>query len=329
MKWTEEEEEIIREYYSEMGPIGIHRAGLLPNRSYNAIRVKGSQMGIPSIPHWEDSEIEILRLHYPNLGPRGIEEANLLPNRSRYAVKSAAQTHGVSYNRRDNETVDLGNESSEIILRNIKGEEVGRAIVDTKDLEDILSYGQWSISVRLGRGGNEYAQTMMPDRKKLLHMHRLVMRLHGHDIDDPSDHVDHINGNGLDNRYENLRFLDSALNSSRHYRRRTHAIHQDLPRGVTRNKTTKKPYTAQVGYGGKVANLGSYADPEEASTAYITMKMLLYWDRREALESFPEPTTKITPYMLEKLEHQWCRCVGNDEFERRLAALITERVLGE
>lgn len=74
----------------------------------------------------------------------------------------------------------------------------GIAIVD-KDLAPILSIFKWH---KHGRG---YASALVQGKQTF--MHRLIMGAGEHDI------VDHINGNPLDNRRENLRFVTKSQNA--------------------------------------------------------------------------------------------------------------------
>lgn len=72
------------------------------------------------------------------------------------------------------------------------------AIVDDADFS-WLSKFKWQIS-----GNNTYA--VRTENKKIIRMHRLIM-------DCPNDKfIDHINGNKLDNRRENLRICIKAQN---------------------------------------------------------------------------------------------------------------------
>ena len=59
-------------------------------------------------------------------------------------------------------------------------------------------------------GGKEYLRVFFEGKRH--RAHRLVMIMHGFNLS-PDDQIDHINGNGLDNRIENLRIVDSLENA--------------------------------------------------------------------------------------------------------------------
>lgn len=68
--------------------------------------------------------------------------------------------------------------------------------------------------------------------------------------------VDHINGDKLDNRIENLRPATRVQNNSNRKRK------TKLPKGVSRNKSGS--YHVRITVGGKTKSIGSYADIELA-----------------------------------------------------------------
>ena len=89
-------------------------------------------------------------------------------------------------------------------------------------------------------------------------MHRVIM-------DAPKGmHVDHINGNGLDNRRENLRL---CTNSQNHMNRKTHRDSSSKYKGVSWNKRNSK-WQAYIGSGIKRKNLGYFASESDAAKAY-------------------------------------------------------------
>ena len=77
-----------------------------------------------------------------------------------------------------------------------------------------------------------------------------------------TDQVDHINGDSLDDRSENLRKATGTENAWNHKKR---ARRIDLPMGV-RNMSGR--YQARIAYNKKMIHLGSFDTPEQASAIY-------------------------------------------------------------
>ncbi len=89
--------------------------------------------------------------------------------------------------------------------------------------------------------------------------HVLVARLHIHNPNPKVLYwVDHINGDKLDNRVENLRWVTPTTNG----------LNRTSTKGYSFNKTTGK-YVARIRYDGKTHYIGSYKTPEEAHGAYL------------------------------------------------------------
>jgi len=108
--------------------------------------------------------------------------------------------------------------------------------------------------------GKYYAATKIKIQEKIttITMHRLIMNT-------PKNKVtDHINGNTLDNRKENLRICTSAENQ---YNRGPQKNNTSGYKGVSWNKQDKK-WRAAVKHFGKQIYLGSYNNKEEAAKAY-------------------------------------------------------------
>lgn len=80
----------------------------------------------------------------------------------------------------------------------------------------------------------------------------------------PSDEIDHINGNGFDNRIGNLRLVSRRVNQNN---RKSHRAGR-LP-GTSYIQGRKKPWRAQIQTEGKRVNLGYYASEMEAHEAYL------------------------------------------------------------
>jgi len=91
-------------------------------------------------------------------------------------------------------------------------------------------------------------------------MHRFILGLSRHDPD-----VDHINGDGLDNRKENLRLCSDSQNQAN--RRRALSSASSSFRGVTWNKSSMK-WQAGIKVKQKSIHLGLFDSEERAAFAY-------------------------------------------------------------
>ena len=96
--------------------------------------------------------------------------------------------------------------------------------------------------------------------QSLFRCHRIIWKMFYGDI--PSDkEIDHINGNSLDNRLENLRLVTRSQNMiNRDVRKKS-----SLPKGVTRNRGT---FLARIKKDKVEIILGYFKTKEEAANAY-------------------------------------------------------------
>jgi hypothetical protein len=81
----------------------------------------------------------------------------------------------------------------------------------------------------------------------------------------PGMHIDHANGNPLDNRKSNLRVVTAQANQVN--RKRLSRANTSGRRGVTVRRGAKNPYIAQITVLRKTIYLGSFPDLEEAVAA--------------------------------------------------------------
>lgn len=83
----------------------------------------------------------------------------------------------------------------------------------------------------------------------------------------PPDCIDHINGNSLDDRWQNLRAATIMQNNWNHKRR---SKLSDLPMGVRINANGK--YSARIGVNKKQIQIGTFDTPAQAYEAYLTAR---------------------------------------------------------
>lgn len=123
------------------------------------------------------------------------------------------------------------------------------AIVDDSSFEKIKSY-KWCLS----KAGNGYAYAW--NGTKPILMHRVILN--------PSQkiHVDHINGDGLDNRIENLRICTHGQNMS------NRKLHKNNTSGYKGVNWEREKWRATIYKNGKKISLGCFHDILDAAMAY-------------------------------------------------------------
>ena len=122
-------------------------------------------------------------------------------------------------------------------------------LVDDDDYEWLPKEG-WSCN------GHGYAQKFI--NIKIMQMHRLIMNA------PKNKDIDHINGNKLDNRRENLRFATRQQNAANRKIKNFSKY-----RGVRYCENIfSKYYEALINVNYKRINLGKFSTPEEAAKAY-------------------------------------------------------------
>lgn len=131
--------------------------------------------------------------------------------------------------------------------------------VATADEEDEELLKQYCWTVRKMRSGLLYAWTRpyVNGKRRAIMMHRLIMG-----VETSDQHVDHRDGDGLNNQRANLRLATQAQN-----------VLNRRPYGASGYKGVSKAwrrngYIATIQMGGKSKYLGYYADPVDAARAY-------------------------------------------------------------
>lgn len=96
--------------------------------------------------------------------------------------------------------------------------------------------------------------------------HRLIFAMMGQSLRE-EDELDHEDGNGLNNRWKNLRKATHAQNQMNSKRERA------LPKGVTESRGK---FRATIKHAGKFAHLGTFESIEEASKCYQERAFALF-----------------------------------------------------
>lgn len=132
------------------------------------------------------------------------------------------------------------------------------ALVDDEDFE-VLNQYKWSIltSKTKDRVGSFYAQSRI-DRHTHALMHRFLLK------PEKEQYIDHIDGNGLNNQKENLRFLTTSENGHNIGRWTTN---KSGYKGVHWSSRDKR-WVAQIQVRNKRTRLGYFKSAEEAGNAY-------------------------------------------------------------
>lgn len=136
------------------------------------------------------------------------------------------------------------------------------AKISPQDAARILQYKWRFIQNKKGRVGQTIRYAVAQEKRDgiyvRLKMHRLI-------LDAPEGtHVDHINGDGLDNRRENIRICTPQLNQANS---RKHIVGSSRYKGVAWSAAARK-WRAYIAVDRKQTHLGLFESEVEAAQAY-------------------------------------------------------------
>lgn len=129
------------------------------------------------------------------------------------------------------------------------------ALVDDEDY-NYLNQWKWAVSKRKN---TIYAQGVINNKPN--HMHRFIIKPKKNQI------IDHINGNGLDNRKSNLRICtqsENLRNRSKPKWKKTTSKYK----GVSFVKNRKTPWRSYIQINKKYKHLGHFNNEIDAAIAY-------------------------------------------------------------
>lgn len=132
------------------------------------------------------------------------------------------------------------------------------AIIDDDDYEKVSKY-KWQSMDHIY---TDYAMTTK--NRKNIYMHRLIMNTKS------DEHIDHINGNGLDNRKSNLRIANKQINAYNSRKRITYKGKNSSSgyKGVSKED---KRWRCRIRINNKDIYLGRFDTEEQAAEMYDLM----------------------------------------------------------
>lgn len=126
------------------------------------------------------------------------------------------------------------------------------ALVDDEDYSKLSLY-KWQ-AVKNKRNYYAIRHVWRDDKRTTVKMHREILGLRLYE----SRHVDHVDGDGLNNQKANLRLASNAQNSY------NHDLYLNNSTGCAGVFLIRKPWYAYISVNGNRKNLGHFATFEEA-----------------------------------------------------------------
>lgn len=134
------------------------------------------------------------------------------------------------------------------------------AIINNQNYKEISKW-KWGIS---GKRGYAYRkETYAPYKQRQLYLHQAIMGTN------KNLEIDHKNGNPLDNRRKNLKWVTHQQNMQNIKKKTPNKLNLQ---GVTMH-TNKIGYQSRICVNGKRIFLGYFLNPQKAHKAYINAKI--------------------------------------------------------
>ena len=145
------------------------------------------------------------------------------------------------------------------------------ALVDDADYDAIMAVGKWFADPAPDTFYASRKSSRRDGKQRTIRMHTFITGW---------GYVDHIDGNGLDNRRRNLRAATSSKNQM------NRGMDSDNTSGFKGVHRIRLRWAAQIGADGRKIFLGSFATPQEAARAYDAAAVLHHGEF--ARLNFPE-----------------------------------------
>jgi len=108
--------------------------------------------------------------------------------------------------------------------------------IDDEDYDKVIAFGNWYEN----DSGYAVKKTRINNRNISIRMHAMIN-------DTPKGwHTDHINGNRLDNRKENLRTVTAQMNAWNRHKDTQHRVYSDLPKGMSYDKSRNQYVATKI-----------------------------------------------------------------------------------
>ena len=251
--WTIEEDNILKTYYPAAGKDEILK---LLKRSWRSAQCRAGCLNVKRfrqgklVIKWTDEEIETLKSVFEVKSKKEIMQ--IFPNRAWKALARKANTQGLSRKAKNNYKI-FGDIT--IFYFKLPANEYLECLIDTEDLNKVLSLGKKVLILSSGSGIFYAGFNYNKKKKQQKYLHRFILNVPKGRV------VDHINHNTLDNRKINLKICTQSENMQNRGSLSTNNISGE--RGVCWDNQNKK-WIAFLTIKNKRIQLRKFDDIEEA-----------------------------------------------------------------